>query len=189
MDRGIVGQLVYRIEHKPDRSVVLCRGPFPGRAGPALLGLTLAGALVVATPLVLVMGLAVKWLFGSEWLLEHGATAAIAGLGLVGGLYAYMRHFRRPRKIVFDWLREELSLGRREAPVAFEELESISVTEGWQDEDDSSLHDVVVRAKGKSVIVGEFGTRAEADEWAAELREHVGMPLSRDEPEHRNIEP
>jgi hypothetical protein len=145
--------------------------------------------LVVATPLVLGVGLGVKWLFGSEWLLEHGATVAIAGLGVAGGLYAYMRHLRRPRQIVFDWMREEVSLGRRLPAVSFEDLESITVTEGWKDEEDAPLYDVVVRATGRSVIVGEFGTRAEADEWAAELQEHVGMPLSLDESEHRNTEP
>ena len=171
-------QLVYRVEHRPDRSVVLCRGPFPGRAGPTLLGLTMAGAVVVATPLVLGVGLVVKWLSGSEWLLEHGAAVAIAGLGVVGGLYAYTRHFRRPRQIVFDWKREELSFGRRAPPIAFEALGSISVTEGWADEDDVPVYDVVVHAQGQSVIVGEFGTQAEAADWAAELREHVGMPLS-----------
>jgi hypothetical protein len=137
-----------------------------------------AGAVVVATPLVLGVGLVVKWLSGSGWLLEHGATVAIAGLGVVGGLYAYLRHFRRPHQIVFDWKREELSLGRRAPPIAFEALESISVTEGWADEDDAPVYDVVVHAKGRSVIVGEFATRGEAADWAAELREHVGMPLS-----------
>jgi hypothetical protein len=142
------------------------------------MGLTLAGAVVLATPLVLGVGLVVKWLSGSEWLLQHGATAAIAGLGVVGGLYAYLRHFRRPRQIVFDWIREELSLGLRGQPVSFEDLESISVTEGWADDDDAPVYDVVVHAKAQSVIVGEFATREAADEWAAELREHVGMPLS-----------
>ena len=146
------------------------------------MGLTVAGAVVVATPLVLGAGLLVKWLFGSEWLLEHGVTVAIAGLGALGGLYAYMRHFRRPQQIVFDWIREELSFGRRAAPVAFEDLESISVAEGWADEDDVPLYDVVVHAEGRPVIVGEFATRGAADEWAAELREHVGMPLNCDEP-------
>jgi hypothetical protein len=145
------------------------------------LGLTVAGAVVVATPLVLGAGLVVKWLFGSEWLLEHGATVAIVGLGVVGGLYAYMRHFRRPQQIVFDWVREELNLGRRASPVSFEDLESISVTEGWTDEHDVPLYDVVVRAERRSVIVGEFGTRGEAEEWAAELREHVGMPVGCEE--------
>ena len=183
-----MGQLVYRIERKPDRSVVLCRGPFPGRAGPAMLGLAVAGALVVTTPLVLGAGFVVKWLFGSEWLLEHGATVAIAGLGVAGGLFAYMRHFRRPRQIVFDWLREEFSFGRRAPAVPFEDLESISVAEGWKDEDDIPLYDVVVSAKGKSVIVGEFDTRGEADEWAVELREHVGLPLRCDELKDRNAE-
>jgi hypothetical protein len=142
------------------------------------LGLAVAGVVVVTTPLVLGAGLVVKWLFGSEWLLEHGAPVAIAGLGVLGGLYAYMRHFRRPRQIVFDWLREELSFGRRAPSVSFEDLESISVTEGWADGDDAPLYDVVVRAEGQSVIVGEFETREAADEWAAQLREHVGMPLS-----------
>ncbi len=132
----------------------------------------------MATPLVLGAGLVVKWLSGSEWLLQHGATVAIAGLGVVGGLYAYLRHFRRPTQIVFDWIREELRLGPRTQPVSFEDMESISVTEGWADEDDDPLYDVVVHAKARSVIVGEFGTREAADEWAAELREHVAMPLS-----------
>jgi hypothetical protein len=134
--------------------------------------------VVVATPLVLGAGLLVKLLSGSEWLLEHGATVAIAGLGVVGGLYVYMRHFRRPRQIVFDWMREEISFGKRAPPIAFEALESVSVTEGWADADDVPLYDVVAQAKGRSVIVGEFGTRAEAADWAAELRDHVGMPLS-----------
>ena len=173
-----MNQLVYRIERRPDRAVVLRRGPFPGRTGPALLGLTVAGAVVVATPLVFGAGLAVEWLFGTKWLLEHGTAAGIVGLGGAGGLYAYMRHFRRPRQIVFDWKREELRFGRRTQPVAFEDLESISVTEGWKDEEDDPLYDVVVHANGHTVIVGEFGTRGEAEEWAAELREHVGMPLS-----------
>ena len=145
------------------------------------MGLTVAGAVVVATPLVFGAGLAVEWLFGSEWLLEHGTTAAIAGLGGVGGFYAYLRHFRRPRRITFDWKREELRFGRRTPPVAFEDLESIAVTQGWKDEEDVPLYDVVVHAKGHAVIVGEFGTRTEAEEWAAELREHVGMPLRGDE--------
>jgi hypothetical protein len=175
-----MGQLVYRIERGEDRSVVLRRGPFPGRAGPALIGLAAAGVAVVSTPLVLGAGLLVKWLSGSDWLLEHGTLAAIASLGGMGGLYTYMRHFRRPRQIVFDWLREELSFGRRTPPIPFEELASISVAEGWVNEDDSTLYDVVAHAKGQAVIVGEFETREEAEEWAAELREHVGMPLSGD---------
>jgi hypothetical protein len=143
------------------------------------LGLTVAGALVVTTPLVLGAGLVVKWLSGSDWFLEHGAAVAIAALGVAGGVYAYLRHFRRPRQIIFDWIREELSIGPGAQPVSFEDMESISVTEGWADEDDAPLYDVVVHAKAQSVIVGEFGTQGEADEWAAELREHVGMPLSR----------
>jgi hypothetical protein len=134
--------------------------------------------VVVATPLVLGAGLLVEWWSGSGLLLEHGATVAIAGLGVVGGLYAYTRHFRRPRQIVFDWKREEISFGRGAPPIAFEALESVSVTEGWAGEDDVPLYDVVVHAKGRSVIVGEFGTQEEAADWAAELREHVGMPLN-----------
>lgn len=138
----------------------------------------MAGAVVVATPLVLGAGFIVKWLSGSGWLLEHGATVAIAGLCVVGGLYAYLRHFRRPRQIVFDWKREEISFGRRAPPIAFAALESISAIEGWADEDDVPVYDVVAHAKDRSVIVGEFATRREADDWAAELQEHVGMPLS-----------